>query len=159
MNNLNWEAIGALAEVIGAMGVILSLLYLALQIKTQNVQAKLAVRHEIASGLRQASGVYAIENLSEIFVRANEDYNSISEAESVRLIVVTTNLFRAWEEAFLAQKEGHLGVGMWEIISRDYTQTMGASSIRHIWNIREQVYDPGFRGYVNSLEWQKYISR
>jgi hypothetical protein len=159
MNNLNWDAIGALAEVLGAMGVIFSLLYLALQIKTQNVQAKLAARHEIASGLRQASGVYAVGDLTEILVRANEDYNAISEAESVRLIVVTTNLFRAWEEAFLVQKDGHLGVDMWEVISRDYSQTMGASSIRHIWSIRKQIYDPSFQDYVNGLDWPQYVSR
>ena len=59
MNNLDWEAVGAVAEVIGAMGVIFSLLYLAMQIRTQNVQSRLAARHEIASGLRQASGVFA----------------------------------------------------------------------------------------------------
>lgn len=59
------------------------------------MQAKLAARHEIASGLRQASGVFASEDITEIFVRANKDYNSISDAESVRFIVVTTNLFRA----------------------------------------------------------------
>lgn len=155
----DWEAIGALAEVTGAVGVILSLLYLALQIRTQNEQAKLAVRHDIASGLRQASGEYASEGLTDILVRANKDYDGISEAESVRLIVVTTNLFRAWEEAYLAHLDGHLGSGMWEVISRDYTQTMGAPAIRHVWGIREQIYDPGFREYVNGLEWQQYVSR
>ncbi|MFT5482131.1 MAG: hypothetical protein ACI9GW_000779 [Halieaceae bacterium] len=159
MNSLNWDAIGALAEVVGAVGVIFSLLYLALQIRTQNVQAKLTARHEIASGLRQASGVYAMDDLTEIFVRANENYDAISEAESVRLIVVTTNLFRAWEEAFLTQKDGHLGVDMWVVISRDYTQTMGASSMRHIWSIRKGNYDPDFQKYVDGLDSQQYISR
>jgi hypothetical protein len=123
------------------------------------VQAKLAARHEIASGFRQASGVYAIENIAEIFVRANKDYNSTSDAESVRLIVVTTNLFRAWEEAFLRYKDVHLESDMWEVISRDYTTSMGASCIRHVWNIRKQNYDPGFQEYVNGLESYQYISR
>jgi hypothetical protein len=33
---MNWEAIGAVAELAGALGVILSLLYLAAQIRTSN---------------------------------------------------------------------------------------------------------------------------
>ena len=156
---MDWEAIGALAEVTGAIGVIFSLLYLALQIRIQNVQARLAARHEIASGLRQASGVYASEDITEIFVRANMDYNSISDAESVRFIVVTTNLFRAWEEAFLVQKDGHLGIDTWKNISQDYITAMGASSIRHVWNIRKQNYDPAFQEYVRGLESHEYISR
>lgn len=156
---MNWDAIGALAEVVGAIGVIFSLLYLSLQIRTQNVQAKLAARHEIATGLRQASGVYASEDITEIFVRANKDYNSISDAESVRLIVVTTNLFRAWEEAFLIYKDGQLEADMWEVIARDYTTSMGAPCICHVWNIRKQNYDPGFQRYVDDLESKEYISR
>jgi hypothetical protein len=42
---MNWEALGALAELVGAAGVIGSLLYLAAQVRTSNrasaVQAKL----------------------------------------------------------------------------------------------------------------------
>ena len=37
---MNWEAIGAIAELIGASGVILSLLYLAAQIRTSNESSK-----------------------------------------------------------------------------------------------------------------------
>ena len=92
-------------------------------------------------------------------MRANEDYDAIADAESVRLIVVTTNLFRAWEEAFLVHKDGHLGVDMWEVISRDYTQAFGAPAIRHVWSIRKENYDPGFQQYVNGLDCHSYISR
>ncbi len=37
---MNWEAIGAIAELAGALGVILSLLYLAAQIRTSNESSK-----------------------------------------------------------------------------------------------------------------------
>ena len=42
---MNWEALGAVAELVGAVGVVASLLYLAAQVRTSNrasaVQAKL----------------------------------------------------------------------------------------------------------------------
>jgi len=37
---MNWEAIGALAELLGATGVIVSLVYLATQIRTNNALVK-----------------------------------------------------------------------------------------------------------------------
>ena len=44
---MNWDAIGAIAELVGAVGVVASLLYVATQVRTSNrasaVQAKLAV--------------------------------------------------------------------------------------------------------------------
>jgi hypothetical protein len=42
---LNWEAIGALAELVGAIGVIASLAYLASQIR-QNTHAMRGGAHE-----------------------------------------------------------------------------------------------------------------
>lgn len=37
---MNWEAIGAVAELLGALGVILSLLYLAAQIRTNTESSR-----------------------------------------------------------------------------------------------------------------------
>ena len=103
--------------------------------------------------------MFANASISDIFVRANQDYSSISEAESVQLIVLVTNLFRAWESAFLENRDGFLDEDVWTALSRDYTQPMGASSFQHIWNLRKQNYDPSFQEYVDSNQKQDYISR
>jgi len=42
--DLNWEAIG---EIVGALAVVISLLYLAAQIRTQNLESRIAAVHEI----------------------------------------------------------------------------------------------------------------
>ena len=86
---MNWDAIGAIGEIgeiIGAFAVVVSLVYLALQIKTQNTQAKLTALHEMSREQRVASEILATENLSDIFVRANKDYSSISEAGPFNLL-------------------------------------------------------------------------
>jgi len=38
---MNWEAVGAIAEIIATFGVIISLVYLGLQIRGQIVEASL----------------------------------------------------------------------------------------------------------------------
>jgi hypothetical protein len=81
------------------------------------------------------------------------------EAELVRLIVLTTNLFYVWEEAFLEKRDGHLSPVSLETLSRDYTQVMGAPSFRRIWELRKQNYDPEFQHYVDNLESQEYTVR
>ena len=37
---MNWEAVGAIGEVVGALGVIATLLYLAIQIRRSTAQAR-----------------------------------------------------------------------------------------------------------------------
>ena len=52
---MNWEAVGALAEGLGAIGVIVSLLYLASQVRTNTrasrVEAKLTATRALLAGL------------------------------------------------------------------------------------------------------------
>jgi len=94
-----WDAISAVGEIVGASAVVVSLLYLAVQIRTQNTQSRLSALHEISIGFREATAKFANEDISDIFVRANEDFDALSDPELHRLIVLTVGLFRAWEEA------------------------------------------------------------
>lgn len=156
---MNWDAIGAIGEIIGASAVVVSLVYLALQIRSQNIQAKLSALREMSRELRATTAMFATHDMSDIFVRANEDYNSLSDAESVQLIVLTTNIFRAWENAFLESRGGNLDEDNWQTLSRDYTQTMGIPCARYIWALRKQNYDLGFQKYVDSIDALEYIVR
>lgn len=156
---MNWDAIGAIGETIGAAAVVVSLLYLAVQIRDQNKQSRLSALHDMSRELRNVTAIFANEDMTSIFVRANQSYESITEAESVRLIILVTNLFRAWEDAFLENRDGHLDGSMWEALSRDYLQPMGAPSIQHIWKLRKQNYDRDFREYVDNLQVQDFVTR
>lgn len=156
---MNWDAIGAIGEIVGAFAVVVSLVYLALQIRSQNSQAKLSALLEMSRDFRRATEIFASGDIAEIFVRANTDYNSISEADSVRLIVLVTNLLRAWENAFLENRDGHLDENAWAALSRDYSQPMGAQSFQHIWALRKQNFDAGFQQYVDNLEPGQYTAK
>ncbi len=48
---------------------------------------------------------------------------------------------------------------VWEDLSRDYTQTMGAPSFGRIWLLRKQNYDPSFQEYVDKLTSREYVVR
>lgn len=156
---MNWDAIGAIGEIIGALAVVVSLIYLAIQIRSQNSQAKLSALREMSKELRATTAMFATENISGIFVRANKDYSCLEETESVQLIVLATNIFRAWENTFLEHRYGSLDKNVWLALSREYTQVMGIPSFKHIWSIRKQNYDPGFLEYVESVEVREYVTR
>ncbi len=156
---MNWDAIGAIGETIGAAAVVVSLLYLALQIRTQNKQSRLSALHDMSRELREVTQIFATEDITSIFVRANESYESITEAESVRLIILVTNFLRAWENAFLENRDGYLDAHVWATLSGEYTRPMGAPSFQHIWKLRKQNYSTDFCDYVDSLKKTEYIVR
>jgi len=153
---MNLEVVGVISEIIGALAVVISLIYLALQIRAQNKQARLSALHEMSKEFREATAVFASDSISDVFVRANNDYKSISEAESLQLFILVTNLFRAWENAFLENKDGNLDKNVWAALAKDYSQSMGNTSLKHIWSQRKQNYNKSFQKYVEDIELQEY---
>jgi hypothetical protein len=148
---MNWDAISAVGEIIGATAVVISLVYLAMQIRSQNKQSRIAAKHHMARELREVTAVFATEDMTDIFVRANKSYEDITDAESVRFILLITNMFRAWEGAFFENRIGYLDAHLWEALSRDFHQSIGAPSIQYVWGLRKGNYDVDFIDYVDGL--------
>jgi len=51
---MNWEAFGAIGEIIGAAAVVGSLVYLAVQIQSQNRESRMSSMHDISAGYRNS---------------------------------------------------------------------------------------------------------
>ena len=66
---MNWDAVGAIGEILGAGAVVISLFYLASQIRTQNKEAQLAAAHEILAAFRESSNKMSETEIADIFVR------------------------------------------------------------------------------------------
>ncbi len=156
---MNWEIGGTVAEIVGAIAVVISLIYLASQIRSQTRVSRLAAQHEVSRAIQEASMLFATEDISVLFVRGNEDFDSMPEPERLRLIVAITALFRAWEGAFLEASKGNLEAANWEALSGDYSQLMGTAMFSRIWGMRRQNYHPEFQAYVDKLPAVEYISR
>jgi hypothetical protein len=82
---LNWEAIGAIGEVLGAIAVVATLLYLAVQIR-QNAQsvrnaASLSVNEGLAEINRRLSND---PEFAELWLRGLKDYRGLTEVERAR---------------------------------------------------------------------------
>ena len=78
---MNWEAIGAIGEVVGAFGVIATLGYLAFQIRQNTKQltlnelaSRVAVANASATALRvERRSAYESAELAELWLRGMSD--------------------------------------------------------------------------------------
>ena len=55
---MNWDAVGAIAELLGAAGVIATLLYLAKQIGQNSMMMRATIKQEQASAVQQAISLW-----------------------------------------------------------------------------------------------------
>jgi len=78
---MNWDAIGAVGEVGGAVAVVASLIYVARQIRQNTEQAKLASSHAVdTSNMLAFDPVYMAEN-SAIWTKGHSTPEALNDHE------------------------------------------------------------------------------
>ena len=148
---MNWEAIGAIGEIIGAAAVVGSLVYLAVQIQSQNRESRMSSMHDISAGYRNSLAVMGERDTADLYAKAHDDYESLTRPETIRLIAGSSSLFRIWEEAYLLYQAGHLEKRTWETMLRQFNGYLSTRPFYEIWAIRKQYFDDEFQEFVNSL--------
>ncbi len=153
---MNWEAIGAIGEILGAFAVVISLVYLALQIRTQNVESRVAAMHEISAGFRDSISTFADPQMAELFTRVNCGEEPLTDAEMLQLVVGIQRIFRVWEEAYLQHLRRRLDADIWEAMIRQYSSYLAAPAFQRVWEMRRRYYNDAFRKFVDELPRTEY---
>ncbi len=156
---MNWDAIGAIGEIVGAAAVFASLVYLGMQIRNQNRESRLGAMHDISVGFRDAILPFASSDMASIMVKGNEDYDSLTDVEAQRLIIMMGQFFRAFEEAFIQHQEGRLDERNWKAIQKYYLKLLGAPVVRRGWALRKEYLDDEFVAFVDLKPLEEYAIR
>ncbi len=153
---MNWDAIGAVAEALGALGVIISLVYLATQIRAQNRESRIAALHELSVGFRGSISNFTDGELARIFVRANDDYDSLDPSEQLQMIALVAEYLRVFEEAYIQHSEGRLDKRTWDTMARYLAMFMDGNCPKKIWELRGPYMDSEYQAFVNNLETSEF---
>lgn len=101
LRTMNWEAVGAVAELVGAIGVIASLLYLAIQVRTNTRMMRTTAEQAAIDSFRNFQWSPLEADRPKIVRTGVEDLNALSEDERARFIVLVHEMFRTFENMYL----------------------------------------------------------
>src|SRR6201981_4236485 len=95
---LNWDAISAISQLVGSIPVVLSVLYLAVQVHQSTRVAKLATQDAAAAALRDVTKPW-MENaeLERIWRVGLEDISALSIEERSRFFHAAYQFLKAFE--------------------------------------------------------------
>ncbi len=112
---MNWEAIGAIAEAVGAAGVIASLVYLGSQIRSSTRAAKVtAYQQTITAGRDINLAVLANSDLFEAMTR-RWGLTDQEQIDRIREGLFFEASMQNWESQVYQHKQGMMDDGMWEV--------------------------------------------
>lgn len=84
---MNWEAIGAIGEIIGSVAVVASLAYVAIQLR-QNTEMMRALdsQERVQRDFDISSALIESRDMAEIWTKGQRDFQSLDEVDQNRLI-------------------------------------------------------------------------
>ena len=149
----NWDAISAISQAIGSVAVVLSVLYLAVQVYQSTRVAKLATQDAAATALRDVTKPL-MENaeLERIWRVGLQDISALSVEERARFFHAAYQFLKAFETIHFHFIYGLMDRQLfegWHQLLRHYIVAPGFA---HYWKLRPEMFSKRFRSFVNSLE-------
>ena len=148
---MSWEAIGAISEFVGAVGVIVTLIYLAIQIRHNTRAVRLDTAHNIMEEIRDLYSLMAEHSdLADLINRAATNHESISGPDKVRWYALNMNFIRSLENGHIQWQEGALDARVWHGMKRqtaDYTRLPG---FEEFWANRKHWFSDEFQEFMRS---------
>jgi len=155
--SLTIEQWAAVAEIVGGIAVLISLIYLASQIRQNTKQLEMnlkslrlnAFERTVESGNRVREILITDGEVAELFLQGLKDYASLPGVERFRVNMLLRNVFSEFQSAYvrqLAWNEEHSGpAGQAAFLDG----LLGQAGIRQ-WLDREDMdWHPDFRKFVD----------
>ena len=144
------EAVNAVAQLIAAIGVIVSLFYLAAQIRQNTRSMRAVVVDSLAHSLVDLLGPHTQNPESlRAFSAVTENWNAASDDDRARALPFIFATFKLFENAWFQQRQGTLDQQQWagwDAYIRIYYHQPGKDVV----SMRHAAFAPGFRNYLAS---------
>ena len=106
---MNWEAISAIGQIVGALAVVISLIYLASEVHRNTRASQLAAMRSMHDAFnRWIQQLTERPDVRELYYRGIHDFDSLEGADLVGFSTLMNQLFRTVEEMYYLQAAGHL---------------------------------------------------
>ena len=150
---MNWEAISAIGQVVGALAVVISLIYLAREVRNNARATRLATMRSTSDAYnRWVQQLTEHPHVAELYYRGIRDFESLEGADIARFSALMNQPFRNVEDMYYQHMEGHLDPRRWrgfEALLRDLNAYPG---VQAWWRSRAHWFSDEFAKLVNQQQ-------
>jgi hypothetical protein len=146
---MSWDAISAIAELLGAIGVIVSLGYLAQQVR-QNTRSVRAASYQswFASYDSLSNLLLGDTEFDTLLHRAASDPQDLTPNERRRFLGVLRRGFRQFESLYYQHREGMIDRDLFEAWVSIYARSARGPMFKEFWEADQSIFSAAFREFV-----------
>ena len=142
--------LGSLGEFIASLGVLITLIYLAIQMRQNTKAVRLNTAHSITEEWQDMFSLLASDqSLSEVFMEAaqNEELSGVSR---LRYNTFMGSAMRAYENAYLQNREKAIMADHWVGFTRMMIDVTAMPAFPNYWADRKHWFSDGFQLHMNT---------
>ena len=146
------QEIANFGEILGAAGVIASLVFVGWQIKTNTKTARMRMHEQVTHTL--LSFLNAVISDPDSFVvglqSADSNFAKLSDGQKLFFFATMLGLFKHFELMYVQHSQGVMDQETWDAWSEHIRMYFHQPGAQAWWSLRKTTFIPGFRDYLES---------
>jgi len=149
---MNWEAIGAVGETVGALAVLVTLVYLSIQIRqnTKSVQAA-AVDSANSQVSRIREVIFSDAGVANMYRRGNEDPAGLGQDDTIRYRLLVHNVMLALSNSITQASVAGLSENRSNFELSTLSRVLESAGGRWFWDTYRHEFEDSFQAIVDDL--------
>ena len=149
---MNWEIVGSTGEWAGAIAVVVTLYYLARQIRQSTEGGRdAAVLSAISDFAHATEELNRDPELVRIWFEGRKDFQNLAQIEKQRFALYLTSTFHRYEVVLYQARQGKLDElavkGLWAQMEYAFE----GQGTRDWWKESRRLFNPEFQAYCDSM--------
>ena len=156
---MNWDAIGAVGEIAGAIAVVLSFIYLSTQIKASTEATdENAIPNVLDLTSNWLGRLGSDTEVASLFVKGMQNKEEMSDAERFQFSALCSEVAISWERMYYLNKRSGQDIQVFEAHTRTRRMMLGAPGFQAWFRERKLILSREFAEVLETsiLESKEY---
>jgi hypothetical protein len=145
------EKYALIAEIVGALAVVISLIYVGTSVRQNTAVAQVANHQAIVSMDMAKNNWLKDKEFVAIHLKARDGIDKLSTIETEQYMTFVADNLNAWEFAFITYNNGVLEDTIWVGWDRYYRGWTKNKGFQLFWSQGGSNFSPDFNSYVESI--------
>ena len=148
---MNWEALGAIGEIVRGIAVVVTLGYLAVQIRQNTRSTRASMFQSLVEQIVNFNTTFTQDpELGRVYFAGLEDLDGLSEADRTRMAFALFSHFQIFQSMFYQHRLFTIEPDYWESWRELILMYYSLPGVQRWWQIRQNVFSKAFRDFLES---------
>ena len=149
---MSLEQLAYLAEIIAAIAVVPSLVYLVVQVRQSNAQGRATARYAFVQAMSDINLLVAQDKTTaSVWRRGLESPDALDDDELMQFWMLMGQYGNAWMVMYQLHQDGMLPDNQWSVVRNDILGILSSKGGKAFWKMGARAFDRDFVRYVNAL--------